>query len=140
MLTDSVLEFLGRLDEASAAYAAFLSADPQDPENVDRVYSMDTWMQVTTDGGATFRYVAPVTPALKEPGFAIMPSSVRLSPSHIVTAVRCRGERRCGEQRDKFETARCWIDVYCSEDDGQTWRHLSRPVPDTGTGGKSKKK
>ncbi len=25
-----------------------------DPENVDRVYSMDTWMQVTTDGGKTF--------------------------------------------------------------------------------------
>jgi photosystem II stability/assembly factor-like uncharacterized protein len=28
-----------------------------DPENVDRVYSMDTWMQVTTDGGATFERV-----------------------------------------------------------------------------------
>ncbi len=25
-----------------------------DPENVDRVYSMDTYMQVTTDGGTTF--------------------------------------------------------------------------------------
>jgi len=28
-----------------------------DPENVDRVYSMDTWMQVTTDGGKTFVHV-----------------------------------------------------------------------------------
>jgi photosystem II stability/assembly factor-like uncharacterized protein len=28
-----------------------------DPANVDRVYSMDTWMQVTTDGGATFVHV-----------------------------------------------------------------------------------
>ena len=28
-----------------------------DPENVDRVYSMDTWMQVTHDGGKTFVHV-----------------------------------------------------------------------------------
>ncbi len=28
-----------------------------DPADVDRVYSMDTWMQVTEDGGATFRKV-----------------------------------------------------------------------------------
>jgi hypothetical protein len=60
---------------------------------------------------------------------------VRLSPSTIVTAVRCRGERRWGEQRTEFETARCWIDVYRSEDNGQTWRYLSRPAPNTGRGG-----
>jgi len=28
-----------------------------DPDNVDRVYSMDTWMQVTNDGGETFVHV-----------------------------------------------------------------------------------
>jgi len=28
-----------------------------DPKDVDRVYSMDTWMQVTDDGGKTFRKV-----------------------------------------------------------------------------------
>ena len=28
-----------------------------DPDNVDRVYSMDTWMQVTHDGGKTFVHV-----------------------------------------------------------------------------------
>ena len=83
----------------------------------------------TTDGGATFGYVAPVTPAVVAPGFAIMPSSVRLSPSTLVTAVRGRGEQ--GE----FEAARCWIDVYRSQDNGQTWHYLSRPVPDTGRGG-----
>jgi photosystem II stability/assembly factor-like uncharacterized protein len=26
-----------------------------DPKNVDKVYSMDTWLQVTTDGGKTFK-------------------------------------------------------------------------------------
>jgi photosystem II stability/assembly factor-like uncharacterized protein len=28
-----------------------------DPDNVDRVYSMDTWMQVSNDGGTTFVHV-----------------------------------------------------------------------------------
>jgi photosystem II stability/assembly factor-like uncharacterized protein len=42
----------------------YVSGSPQyyqelvaDPKNVDRVYSMDTWMQVTEDGGATFKSV-----------------------------------------------------------------------------------
>jgi hypothetical protein len=88
----------------------------------------------TTDGGKTFRYVAPVTPVFEEPAFAIMPSSVRLSPSRgerarILTAVRCRGES--GE----FARALCWIDLYASDDDGATWRYLNRPAPDTGSGG-----
>ena len=44
--------------------SSYLSASPQyyqelvpDPKNVDRVYSMDTWMHVTEDGGATFQQV-----------------------------------------------------------------------------------
>ncbi|MDX1388982.1 MAG: glycosyl hydrolase, partial [Acidobacteriota bacterium] len=42
----------------------YVSGSPQyyqevipDPHDVDRVYSMDTWMQVTEDGGASFRKV-----------------------------------------------------------------------------------
>lgn len=42
----------------------YISASPQyyqeiiaDPKNVDRVYSMDTWMNVTDDAGKTFRKV-----------------------------------------------------------------------------------
>jgi photosystem II stability/assembly factor-like uncharacterized protein len=40
----------------------YVSGSPQyyqeivcDPQNVDRVYSLDTWLQVTEDGGKTFR-------------------------------------------------------------------------------------
>jgi hypothetical protein len=83
----------------------------------------------TTDGGRTFCYLAPVTPRFEEPAFAIMPSSVRLSPSLLLTAVRCRGGN--GE----FARALHWIDLYASDDDGATWRYLNRPVPDTGSGG-----
>jgi hypothetical protein len=72
----------------------------------------------TTDGGKTWQHVAWLGPEPK--GFAIMPSSVRLSPKRILTAVRCK------------EGAEHWIDAYLSEDNGETWRLLNRPVPSTG--------
>ncbi len=44
--------------------SSYVSGSPQyyqelvpDPQNVDRVYSMDTWMQVTNDGGKSFQKV-----------------------------------------------------------------------------------
>jgi hypothetical protein len=76
----------------------------------------------TTDGGKTFNFVAWVAQA--DEGFVIMPASVRLSDSRILTAVRCRG----GD-------GACWIDLHASDDNGATWHHLARPVPDTGRGG-----
>lgn len=72
----------------------------------------------TTDGGLTWKVVSYIGP---EPaGFAIMPSSLRLSPTHLLSAIRCK------------EGARDWIDLYESKDDGATWNVLSRPVPFTG--------
>jgi hypothetical protein len=50
--------------------------------------------------------------------FAIMPSSVRLSPSSILTLVRHRR----------------WIESYRSDDNGSNWTHVIRAVPDTGRG------
>jgi hypothetical protein len=50
-----------------------------------------------------------------------MPSSVRLSPTRIMTAIR----RKEGPQH--------WIEMYETDDDGATWRLLpNRPVPSTG--------
>lgn len=74
----------------------------------------------TTDGGKTWKFVAWIAPEPK--GFSIMPSSVRLSPTSILVAVR----RREGRKR--------WNDAYLSEDNGKSWKFLNTPVPDTGEG------
>ncbi len=79
----------------------------------------------TVDGGLHWKFIAWITP---DPGagFTIMPSSVRISHRQIVTAVRHHNPQS-GSQN-------C-IDVYGSKDNGETWRHLSRPVGNTGEKG-----
>ncbi len=73
----------------------------------------------TTDGGLSWKFVSWIG---EEPeGFAIMPSTVRLSPQRMVTAVRVRGDA----QHD-------WIDLYETGDNGAQWKLLGRPVPFTG--------
>ncbi len=72
----------------------------------------------STDGGMSWRFVSWIGP---EPaGFAIMPSSVRLSDSKILTTIR-------REEGDAH-----WIDAYLSTDNGSTWNFLNKPVPSTG--------
>ena len=81
----------------------------------------------TTDSGKTFKFLSWVTP---EPeGFTIMPASVRLSEMRILAAVRCR------EGGKGFGEAQAWIDLYESDDNGISWKYMTRPVPDTGMGG-----
>src|SRR5581483_4291469 len=72
----------------------------------------------TTDGGKTWNLVAWIGP---EPtGFAIMPSSVRLSPTEILTAIR----REEGKEH--------WIEGWLSEDNAATWHQIARPAESTG--------
>ena len=80
----------------------------------------------THDGGRSFDIHGWVARA--DAGYVIMPASVRLSPTEIRTAVRCRAGGRSPQ-------ARCWIDVYASSDDGRSFQHLATPVPDAGRGG-----
>jgi hypothetical protein len=72
----------------------------------------------TRDGGKTWDFVSWIGP---EPeGFSIMPSSVRLSPTRILTTLR----RKEGPEH--------WIDAWVTDDNGKTWQYRNRPAPSTG--------
>ena len=72
----------------------------------------------TADGGKTWKFVSWIGP---EPqGFSIMPSSLRLSQTRILTTIR----RKEGDQH--------WIEAWTTGDNGATWQFLNRPAPSTG--------
>jgi hypothetical protein len=74
----------------------------------------------TTDGGRSWSFVSWIAPEPK--GYAIMPSTVRLGTRELLTAIRCRDERKS------------WIETYRSPDDGRTWKLDTVPAPDLGEG------
>jgi hypothetical protein len=74
----------------------------------------------TTDGGLSWTFLSFIGP--EPPGYAIMPSTVRLGTTHLVTTIR------------RQDPPRSWIDAYASDDDGRSWSFLSRPEPDAGEG------
>ncbi len=87
----------------------------------------------TTDGGKTFSRLSQIGP---EPeGFAIMPASVRLSDTRILVAVRCRGRRGQNRTARDWQDLHNWIDLYASDDNGQTWDYINQPIDNTGRGG-----
>lgn len=76
------------------------------------------FMARTNDGAKTWNFVSWIGP---EPdGFSIMPSSIRLSKTRILTTLR------------RKEGADHWIDSWVTDDNGASWRFLNRPVPSTG--------
>ncbi|MCL4504400.1 MAG: glycoside hydrolase [Chloroflexi bacterium] len=71
----------------------------------------------TRDGGRTWALQAWIGPEQQE-GFAIMPASLRLSPGHILVALRV--------QQDETRSS---IIAWRSDDDGLTWQPATDPVP-----------
>jgi BNR repeat-like domain len=78
----------------------------------------------TTDGGKTWALRGFVGPEPK--GYSIMPSTVRLSSTNLLTTIRSFAE---GDLRRKS-----WIEAWSSADDGQSWTFANEPVPNTGEG------
>jgi len=74
------------------------------------------------DGGKSFEFLSWIGDEVL--GYEIMPSSIRLSPTHLLATTRVR----------EPDFGKSWIDAYASHDNGQTWKHVSRPVSDTGEG------
>lgn len=117
-------EFTGRtgyLVNNSSECFLFLSVRAKEQlklgiSNTDKVF-----LAKTADGGKTFNFVSWVVPPA-DPCRAVMPAPVRISQNKIISAIR---------RRDNKE---CWIDCYCSVDNGQSWEFLSK-VSDTGQGG-----
>ncbi|MCL4216337.1 MAG: glycoside hydrolase [Candidatus Hydrogenedentes bacterium] len=74
----------------------------------------------TTDGGVNWERVSWIGP---EPiGFAIMPSTVRISDTELFTTLRCR------------EGTFRWMSAWRSVDNGKTWTQEANPVDYLGEG------
>lgn len=75
----------------------------------------------TTDGGLSWKLLSLIGP---EPsGYMIMPSTVRLSDSKLLTAIRHKDPDKQGS-----------IDFYLSEDRGATWKPFGQNIENIGGG------
>ena len=72
------------------------------------------------DGGKTWKFVSWINETPE--GFGIMPSTIRLGESELLSAIRSRN----GPKR--------WIETYRSTDNAKTWKLDTTPAPDVGAG------
>ena len=116
------------LINGSNTCTVFLSAEEKGVQ-VDE-YSDRAFCARTTDGGLSWRYLGWMT---SEPiGVrSVMPATVRVSDTHLVSALRRRIDRGLGGERPPVTEN--WIDAYESRDSGTTWNFLSK-VGDTDRG------
>jgi len=90
----------------------------------------------TDDGALNWELVSYVGP---EPaGFDIMPSSLRLSPTELITTIRTRNhvyDYSLGHLDPTVTDIRDPITAYISDNNGESWEQLRDPVACTGYGG-----
>jgi hypothetical protein len=91
----------------------FMSARKPDTGTRDRAF-----VGQTTDGGKTFKFVSWINHEEVGTVRGAMPSTVRISKKKLVSALR----RKYPDQ---------WVDVFASNDNGESWKFLSK-VADTG--------
>ena len=81
----------------------------------------------TKDGGKTWKFLSWMGEQPGPGGYAIMPSSVRLSRSELFSYIRCRS----GEKPN----AHWWNEPYRSKDNGKTWTLEKENSIESGKGG-----
>jgi hypothetical protein len=74
----------------------------------------------TQDGARTWEFVSWIGPQPADGGYAIMPTTVRTSDTGLLTMIRRKGIT--GEERHY------WIEAFTSQDNGQSWQFLNKPV------------
>jgi hypothetical protein len=116
------------LVSGSDTCTVFLSAEEQGVQ-VDE-YSDRAFCAQTTDGGLSWHFLGWMT---GEPiGVrSVMPATVRVSDTHLVSALRRRIDRGLGG--DRPPVTENWIDACESGDNGITWSLLSK-IADTDRG------
>lgn len=102
--------------EGSQELGAFLTIAKSNRKEGRVVYAK------TSNGGLNWEIVSYIGP--EHGGFDIMPSSVRLGPSELITVIRTRTE-------DRLDL----LTAYKSIDNGLSWERLRDPAADTGRGG-----
>lgn len=73
----------------------------------------------TQDGGQTFEFVEWIIDQA-DPYRGVMPATVKASEGKLISAIRRR------DVEGKHGNLYCWIDIYTSEDNGESWNFLSR--------------
>ena len=116
------------LVSSSNTCTVFLSAEEKGVQ-VDE-YSDRAFCARTTDGGASWQFLGWMT---GEPVSvrSVMPATVRISDTHLVSVLRRRIDRGLGG--DRPPVTENWIDAHESTDNGITWRLLGK-VADTDRG------
>ena len=79
----------------------------------------------TTDGGKTWTFLSWIGEQPGPGAYSIMPSTVRLSPTELLTYIRCRTRAEGNKKLFKIEP-------YRSLDNGQTWKLESANSIDNG--------
>ena len=86
----------------------------------------------TTNGGENIEFVSWMTDNIEVR--SVMPSTVRISETHLVTALRRRHDTK---RDDGTRLSKNWIEICHSTDNGKTWSFLSEAADTDGGAGRN---
>ncbi len=86
----------------------------------------------TTNGGENIEFVSWMTDNIEVR--SVMPSTVRISETHLVTALRRRYDTK---QQDGTQLSKNWIEICHSMDNGETWSFLTKAADTDGGAGRN---